>query len=129
LKVLLRYISLLLTLCLLAQSSSAKPQQSEQISKVKSEIQKHSAPEKSGVRIILRDKSQQKGHVSQIGDTSFTLTGQDGQAKNISYTEVDSVHGQGLSKGAKIGIIVGVVVAVVVIAVVVATHSSGIGKV
>ena len=70
---------------------------------------------KARVKVTLRDKTQMKGSISQIEDSSFSITDKKaGGTKSISYADVERIQGAGLSKGAKIAIVVGVGVAAVV---------------
>jgi len=103
------------------QSRGSNPQLAE---KARMEIQKRGVGEKSRVRIRLRDRTEVKGSISQIEETSFQLTdNKTGRVSTIAYDTVDRVRGGGLSKGSKIaiGIGVGAAVAVTVFALAVAS--------
>ena len=122
--------SLLLVITLVVQSAaiaatpsshpqSAQPPSQEitQVAKIKADVQKHGTGEKARVKVTLRDKTQMKGSIIQIEDSSFSITDtKAGWTKSISYADVERIQGAGLSKGAKIAIVVGVGVAVAVVA-------------
>ena len=92
------------------QSLASNPQLAE---KARMEIQKRGVGEKSRVRIRLRDRTEVKGYISQIEETSFQVTdNKTGRVSTITYDSVDRVKGGGLSKGSKIAIGVGVGAAV-----------------
>ncbi len=99
------------------QSAQTPSQQITQVVKIKADVQKHGTGEKARVKVTLRDKTQIKGSISQIEDSSFSITDtKAGGTKSISYADVERIQGAGLSKGAKIAIGVGVGVAVAVVA-------------
>jgi predicted ATP-dependent serine protease len=61
----------------------------------------------------LRDRTEVKGYISQVEETSFQVTDKKtGKVSTITYDAVDRVRGGGLSKGSKIAIGVGVGAAV-----------------
>jgi hypothetical protein len=92
------------------QPVASNPQLAE---KARMEIQKRGVGEKSRVRIRLRDRTEVKGYISQIEETSFQVTdNKTGRVSTITYDSVDRVKGGGLSKGSKIAIGVGVGAAV-----------------
>lgn len=77
--------------------------------KVKLAVQERGTGEHSRVKVTLRDKTEVKGYVSQIGSDSFQVTdNKSGKVTSIAYQEVKKVRKSGLSTGAKIGIAVGV---------------------
>ena len=103
------------------QPLASNPQLAE---KARMEIQKRGVGEKSRVRIRLRDRTEVKGYISQIEETSFQVTdNKTGRASTITYDSVDRVKGGGLSRGSKIaiGVGVGAAIAVTVFALVVAS--------
>jgi len=125
----MRGLSLLLAVSLAIQSAAAAvsfgqeavqlpPQQSAQAAKVKAKVQKRGTNDWSRVKVTLRDKGEQRGRITEIGEDSFSLTDQKtGQVTTISYADVKSIRTSGLSDRAKVTIGV-VTVAVVVIGVV-----------
>jgi hypothetical protein len=82
------------------------------VQKIKADVAKRGIGEKARVTVKLQDGSKLKGHISQAGDESFTLTdARNGQTKVLAYRDVAQVKGRGgLSLIAKIGI--GVAIAV-----------------
>ena len=81
------------------------------------EVERRGVGEQSRVRIMLKDKNEVKGYISQLDADSFQVTDKKGgQARTIEYADVERVRGPGLSRGAKIGIAVGVAGAVLGIA-------------
>jgi hypothetical protein len=120
----MRGLPLLLAVSLAVQSAVAAPtisqeaaqpppQQTAQAAKVKAEVQKRGTREGYRVKVTLHDKSQQKGHISVINEDSFSLTDQKtGQVKTISYADVKSVRGSGLSDRTKVRIALVVIVGI-----------------
>lgn len=110
-----------------APSQQPSPRQTAQAVKVKAQVQKRGTHERSRVKVTLHDKSQQKGRISEIGEDSFSLTNdKTGQVSSISYVDVESVRGSGLSDRARFRLGVGVVAAVAITLVVVAAvHQKG----
>jgi uncharacterized Zn finger protein len=106
------------------QSAGTPSQQITQVEKIKADVQKHGTGEKARVKVTLRDKTQMKGSIFEIEDSSFSITDKKaGGTKSISYADVERIQGVGLSKGAKIAIGVGVGVAVAVIVLAIVTFS------
>jgi tetrahydromethanopterin S-methyltransferase subunit F len=82
--------------------------------------------EKSRVRVLLNDKSEVKGYISQVDADSFQVTDKkNGQVTNIAYRDVDRIRGAGLSTGAKIAIGAGVAVGVVIAVALLSLAASG----
>lgn len=74
-----------------------------------------------GVRITLLDKTEFKGSIISVGDTSCSLSikGKD-QPTTVAYSDVTGVHNDKMSAGKKVGLGVGIAVgALVVVAVVI----------
>src|SRR5882672_4647349 len=87
------------------ESPAKKLLEEQQASKAKAEVQRRGSGEKSRVKVSLRNKSEVKGYISHIDADSFQVTDKkNGQVTTVAYTDVDQVHGPGLSKGAKIAI-------------------------
>jgi hypothetical protein len=98
------------------QSQAAQPAET-QSAKVKNEVQKRG--EQARVKVTLRDKTEVKGHISQIGADSFQVTDKkSGRVTTIAYQDVDRIRKQGLSTAAKIAIAAGVGAAAIIILVV-----------
>ena len=99
--------------------------QSEQTAKIKTEIGKRVANNKTKVKFKLRSGAEMKGRLNQADDDNFTFTDEKTkQEMTVAYADVEQVKGRGgLSLGAKIGIIAGIVVTVAVVAVVVSFHN------
>ena len=77
--------------------------------KVKLAVQKRGTGEHSKVKVTLRDKTEVKGYISQIGPDSFQVAdNKSGRVTPIAYQEVEKVRKSGLSTGAKIAIAAGV---------------------
>jgi hypothetical protein len=96
----------------------AQAQTSAQVAKIKRQVQKRGAGEKSRVKITLTNASEIKGYISKIDVDSFAVTDQKGQVTTVSYSEVQQVQGPGLIRGAKIGITAAVIVGVLVVVVI-----------
>jgi hypothetical protein len=98
-------------------STQAQTQETPQAEKVKTKVQKRGIGEKSRLTAKLVNRSEVKGYISKIEETSFTVTDKKtGQTTTVPYADVQKIRGPGLSKGDKIliGVGVGVVVLVVV---------------
>jgi small nuclear ribonucleoprotein (snRNP)-like protein len=77
--------------------------------KVKAEVTKRGVGKQSRVRVSLRDGTEVKGYISEVDDSSFSLTDQkSGKVTTISYEDVSKLKRQGLSKPAKVLITCGV---------------------
>jgi predicted extracellular nuclease len=127
----MRTLSLLLVALLIFSSAgfAAQTTQSPQAVRIKAQIQKRGAGEKSKVRVTLGSGTMVKGYVSNIEETSFDVTGsKTGQATSVSYVDVQKIQGPGLSTGAKVGIgvAIGVAIAAVVIAIIFHEASNGL---
>jgi hypothetical protein len=56
------------------QSAQTPSQQITQVEKIKADVRKHGTGEKARVKVTLRDKTQMKGSIIQIEDSSFSIT-------------------------------------------------------
>ena len=84
----------------------------QQAEKIKAEVERRGAGEKSRVKVRLRDKTEVKGHISQIDATSFQVTDdKTGKVMTLAYTDVGKVGGRGMSRNTKMVIFIGVGVA------------------
>ena len=96
------------------ETQLGQAQETPQVAKIKAQVQKRGAGEKSKVRVTLGNWTMVKGYISKIENSSFEVNGSTTrQSTAISYTDVQRIQGPGLSKGAKIAIVVVVAVAVV----------------
>ena len=101
-------LAFILVLTPLAQTARAHPQTNpDQSAKIKSEVAKRIANKRNHVNIELRNGDKLKGRLEQADDIKFTIR-QDktGNKIDLSYSDVLKVKGQGLGKGAKIGLVV-----------------------
>ena len=101
------------------QIISAQSNTDNALEKIKTDVSKRGAGEKSKVVVKMKDGTKRKGFISQTGEDSFDLTdSKTKQTTAVAYRDVEQVKKQGLSTGAKIAIGVGIAaVAAVVIAV------------
>lgn len=107
----------------------ARTDQSEQkAAKVKADVARRGTGEKARVVVRLLDGSKLKGHVSQAGNDSFTLTDSgSGQTRTLSYSEVAQVKKPGgLPLGAKIGIGMGALVGVLALVYAAGCHDTSV---
>ena len=104
-----------------AQSGAADAQ----TTKVKAEVAKRVANQKTKVKVKLRTGDELKGRIEQSDDNGFTITQDKTNSQvKISYADVEKVSGRGgLSTAAKIGIIAGVAIGVLAIVVIVAIRN------
>jgi hypothetical protein len=103
---------ILCLMCALCVPSAAAQSVEKNSIKARQEVEKLAARsglgEKASLRVKLRDKSEVKGYVSQLGTDGFTVVDKKtGQPKTIAYDDVINVKGN-RSFGAQIGIGVGV---------------------
>jgi hypothetical protein len=119
----MRQIELILALTLAFQTIGfASPasdvhgtQESAQVNKVRTDIQKYDTAKKKQLKVTLRGGDELKGYVSRSDDMSFDLNEKSGHVSKLTYADVDKVQGAGLGRGAKIAIVVGCAVAVTVV--------------
>jgi hypothetical protein len=126
----MRTVSLLLVALLVFSGAGYAAQTAEtpQVAKIKAQVQKRGAGEKSRVRVTLGNETMMRGYISKIDETSFVVNAsKSGQATSVSYADVQKVQGPGLSTGAKVAIVVvvGVAVAATIIGIKVATAKIG----
>ena len=104
-----RLIPFLMTLALLlvpvgpaalAQQNLTDPT----VVKIKTDVEKRLRDKKTGGTVKLRNGSELKGKITQAAEDGFTLKVKK-NTRDISYTDVTRLKGQGLSKGAKFGIL------------------------
>jgi len=82
--------------------------------KIKVEVEQRLAHKKNHVNIELRNGSKLKGRIEQADENKFTIReDKTNQTTELGYGDVVKVKGQGLGKGAKIGIVVASAVVVV----------------
>jgi hypothetical protein len=94
------------------------------VEQAKTEIQKRGVGQKSRVAIRLRDGTEAKGYISQIGETSCQLTDEKTRmVSTITYDTIDRVKGEGASRGKKIAIWTGVCAGAAVIVILLIGYS------
>lgn len=117
----LKSLALALTLIVvpLTQIAHSQANGPDNAAKIKSEVTKRLANNKTRVKIRLLSGEEVKGRLERAEDSWFTLIeDKTGRKVDVSYNSVDTLKGRGgLSTAAKIGIVAGV--AVVVLGVVV----------
>jgi len=105
------------SIALPARQATEAPNQtsdSKNAAKVKAEVQKRGIGKQSRLKVTLRDQTEVKGYVSQIGDASFQITNPKTQdVTTIAYADVKKVRRPGLSRS--VGIAIGIGVAVVIL--------------
>ena len=107
-----------------ATDQSKLAEQNGQTAKIKTEISKRVADDKTRVKIKLRSGAEMQGRLNQAGDDDFTFTDEKGgQQMTVAYADVARVKGRALSSGAKIGIIAAVVAAAAVVVVAVGARN------
>jgi hypothetical protein len=102
----------------------------QQAAKIKAQVQKRGAGEKSKVRVTLANAIKVRGYISRIDESSFDVSaGNSARPTSISYTDVQKIQGPGLSTGAKIaiGVVVGVAVVATVIGIGLGTAKGHVG--
>jgi hypothetical protein len=91
----------------------------------------HNAQQKNkAIRITLNKKIDNKtklmGKVSEVSDTSFTVTDQEtGNPTKLVYENVREVKQKGMSKGSKLALGIGIAAAALITLVVIGCYASG----
>ena len=99
-----------------ATEASSQGSDSQNVTKVKAEVQKRGIGKQSRLKVTLRDQTEVKGYVSQIGDASFQITNPKTQdVTTIAYADVKKVRRPGLSRSVGTAIVVGVAAAALLI--------------
>jgi small nuclear ribonucleoprotein (snRNP)-like protein len=113
----LKSLALTLTLIVVPLAQIARPQSGslDKAAKIKSEVAKRLANNKTRVKIKLLSGEEVKGRLERADDSGFTLIeDKTGRKIDLAYNAVDRLKGRGgLSTAAKIGIIAGAAVVVV----------------
>jgi hypothetical protein len=92
-----------------AFASPPQGEESARLAKVKADITSRGVGEKAGVKVKLRNKTEVKGYVYQVGDDSFVVADAKTDARTtIAYQDVEQVKGKGLPTAVKIGIGIGI---------------------
>jgi hypothetical protein len=116
-------IVLMLALALFPISRAALAQEqltNPTVLKIKTDITRRLRAEKTNVTVRLHNGSELTGRIMQAAANMFTLKEKNsGAHRDISYADVATVKGKGLSKGAKIGILTGIITGAVIIGVLV----------
>ena len=100
----------------LAQAQAGAEKQGEELSKIRSDVAKRGVGPKAKVKVVLLDGTKLQGYVSEAGADTFTINdSKTGGSVVVKYSQVKQLKGNGLSKGAKIGIGVGIGVAAFVV--------------
>jgi hypothetical protein len=105
------------SIALPARQATEAPNQTsdwKNAAKVKAEVQKRGIGKQSRLKVTLRDQTEVKGYVSQIGDASFQITNPKTQdVTTIAYADVKKVRKPGLSRS--VGIAIGIGVALLIV--------------
>ena len=92
-----------------AQSNTSNSVEINKVEKIKTNVNRRGAGEKSRVVVKMKNGAKLKGYISQILEDSFDLTdAKTKQPTTVLYRDVAQVKKQGLSKGAKIAIFGGI---------------------
>lgn len=111
-----------------AETDQQAQAQQRKAASVKAKVQKIGVGKKSIVRVRLRDGTQVRGYVSQIGNDSFSVTDKaTNKATPVSYGDVQTLKGKGLSTPAKVLIGVGIGVGIFVAVAAYEFGSHGVG--
>ena len=86
------------------------------VEKIKTEIARRIRDQKANVTVRLRNGSELKGRITQASENMFMIKEKKtGTRRDISYVDVMSVKGKGLSKGARFGILTAIISGAVII--------------
>lgn len=96
--------------------ANPQPGQAERrVQKIKSEVGKRGVGESARIEVRLQDGTKLKGYVRQADENGFVvLDTKTASESAVTYNQVDSIKGKGLSLGAKIGIGIGIAAAALV---------------
>jgi hypothetical protein len=99
--------------------------EADHIAKIKTFITKQGIGEKARVTINTKNKAEIKGYVSKVEGDTFDVTDPNtGNVSTVSYADVTTAKGRGMSKGWKIGIVAICAVAIVAIVLAVSVSKS-----
>jgi hypothetical protein len=106
--------ALSLILCLLCigavsvvMSQANQTDLQQKTAKTAAKIKKLGTGDSARVKLTLYNGVKHEGFVKSSTDADFVLTSKAGTEHTIAYSDIRSIGGSGLSKGAKIGIGVG----------------------
>ena len=92
--------------------------------KVKEGISKLGTGPEARVEVKLQDKRKLKGYISEAGEDSFVLVDEKTRTTSIvTYSQVQQVKGNNLSKAAKVAIGVGVILLPIIVALIFVSKS------
>ena len=102
---------------------TAQSQQEQRAAAVKEKARKR-ADDRSRTKVKLFSEASYVGVVSDVGESTFTITDKGGSKYSVQYSEVKSIGGTGWGSGAKIGlgIAIGAGVVLGVLAAIVASN-------
>ena len=99
-----------------AYARSKEEKETRFTEKVKEGIGKLGTGSEARVEVKLRDKRKLKGYVSEAGEDSFVIVDEKTRATStVTYSQVQQVKGNNLSRAAKIAIGVGVILLPIVV--------------
>jgi len=100
-----------------AYAGSKEEKETRFAEKVKAGISKLGTGPEARVDVKLRDKRKLKGYISEAGEDSFVIVDEKTHATStVTYSQVQQVKGNNLSRGAKIAIGVGVILLPIIVA-------------
>ena len=110
-------VSLLMQIASLAAFAKSTPEkEAQRIEKVRAAIFSLGVGPEARIRVKLKDKAKLEGFIKEAGDNQFVITdAKTGTDTTVPYPQVQTAHGNNLSKGAKIAIGVGVAVGIVIL--------------
>ena len=109
---------------LATESPLERAKKAQLASEVKAGIAYLGVGKSSVVRVVLNDKTNYHGYITEITDEGFVVAdAKTGATAPIAYSEVKGIKGNNLSTGAKIGIGVGIAAAAVIIISVLASRN------
>ena len=99
-----------------AYAGSKEEKETRFAEKVKEGISKLGTGPEARVDVKLRDKRKLKGYISEAGEDSFVIVEKTHATSTVTYSQVQQVKGNNLSRGAKIAIGVGVILLPIIVA-------------
>lgn len=91
-----------------AFAASSAEKEAKRAEKVRTQLLKLGTGADARIKLILRDKTQLEGFVSEAGPDTFAVTDGAGKTTTVGYGQVSKAQGNNLSTGAKIAIGIGI---------------------
>lgn len=107
----------LLQIASIAAFAKSNPEnEAQRIEKLRAAISSLGIGPSARIKVKLRDKTKVEGYLKEATNDHFVIAdSRTGTERTLSYPQVQTVHGNNLSTGAKIAIVAGVVTGAVLL--------------